>query len=138
MLNYFELAYFFNILAIGFVRGWNMHRVGIATNSDTLRSFPLNYSGQVRPRENATGLMDVCVVSPPSLETSTIFAIYVWEAQSVQSVRLPYSVTRLAKCQNHRNQQLCTIFRAWVNFLTEHTVFCHKLNLWSIFCSIFG
>ena len=25
---------------------------------------------------------------------------------------------RYAKCQNHRNQRLCKMFRAWVNFLT--------------------
>ena len=45
---------------------------------------------------------------------------------------------RHAKYHNHRNQRFCKIFRAWVNFLTKHTVFCHKLSFWSIFCSLHG
>ena len=45
---------------------------------------------------------------------------------------------RLANCHDHRDQWSCKIFRAWGNFKTEHTVFCHKFNLRSIFCSFFG
>ena len=47
------------------------------------------------------------------------------------------SFSRHAKCPNHLNQQLCKILRAWVNFSTEHIVFCHKFNLWSVFSSRF-
>ena len=32
---------------------------------------------------------------------------------------------------------LCKIFRHWVNFSTEHTVFCRKFNLWSILGSLY-
>ena len=43
---------------------------------------------------------------------------------------------RHAKCHTHRDQKLCKIFRACVNFVTKHTVFCHKFNWWDEFCSV--
>ena len=46
-------------------------------------------------------------------------------------------LSRHTKCPDHCNQRLCKILTAWVNFLTKHTVFCHKFNLLSIFCSVF-
>ena len=42
--------------------------------------------------------------------------------------------TRLAKCHKHHKQLLCRTFRAWLNCLTESTVFFHKFNLLSQFC----
>ena len=42
-----------------------------------------------------------------------------------------------AKFHNHCEQRLCKICRAWLNVLTKHTVFYHKFNFWSIFCSVF-
>ena len=45
--------------------------------------------------------------------------------------------SRHAECHKHRNQQLCKVLRTWVNFSTEHTVFCCTFNLWSLFGSLF-
>ena len=36
-----------------------------------------------------------------------------------------YRLGRLAKCHKHHKQRLCKTFRAWVNFLTSHTLFCN-------------
>ena len=38
---------------------------------------------------------------------------------------------RLAKCHYPHHQGWCKIFRGWVKFVTEYTVFCCKFNLLS-------
>ena len=42
---------------------------------------------------------------------------------------------RLGKCHHPHHPGWCKIFRVWVKFGTEHTVFCRKLNL---FVTIFA
>ena len=45
---------------------------------------------------------------------------------------------RLEKCHLPRHPWWCEIFRVWVNLVTEHTVFCHKVYLFLEFSLSFS
>ena len=73
-----------------------------------------------------------------------ILILQFWKTLLIISTRIivfflqPYAwLDRLSKCHKHCKQCLCKNFRALVHLLTEHTLFCCKLNKFSWFCSIF-
>ena len=56
---------------------------------------------------------------------------------SFHSIR-NHTVSRLAKFCKPREPSLCIFFRAWVKFLTEHTVFCVNSFYWPKFVFFLG
>ena len=46
--------------------------------------------------------------------------------------------SRLAKCHHSHHPGCCKIFRGWVKFVTELTMFCRKFNLLSLFFICWG
>ena len=55
-----------------------------------------------------------------------IFRVFVNQSLVPNGGGIMWRVCRIAKCCEPCQPGLCNLFRAWVNFLTEHTVICRK------------